>query len=280
MKLKKILKISRPRFWLYEAGTFLLGVSFFGFFSKDLNWIDFIIWFFYFLIPANILIYGVNDIFDYETDLKNPKKYDYEELVLPREHKDVWFYILGFNIPFIFLAFSKYSFEVFFWLIVFIFFAVFYSAKPIRAKSKPFLDSFFSASHYVATGIFGYVLFSQSQPNFFIVLSGILWAMSMHAFSAIPDIEADKDAQLKTVATFLGFNKTLYLCALFYFLSFLIASFYLSFYFILFLIPYLFLIYKTYKNQEKIFTYYKFFPMLNSIFGFIIFFWVALKSFY
>jgi 4-hydroxybenzoate polyprenyltransferase len=28
----------------------------------------------YFLIPANIRIYGINDIYDYETDKLNPKK--------------------------------------------------------------------------------------------------------------------------------------------------------------------------------------------------------------
>jgi 4-hydroxybenzoate polyprenyltransferase len=29
------------------------------------------------------------------------------------------------------------------------------------------------------------------------------WAMAMHAFSAVPDIQADKDAKLATIATFL-----------------------------------------------------------------------------
>ena len=35
----------------------------------------------YFLIPANILIYGINDIFDYDTDKLNPKKGTYEAFI-------------------------------------------------------------------------------------------------------------------------------------------------------------------------------------------------------
>ena len=32
----------------------------------------------FFLFPANLLIYGVNDVFDYETDVRNVKKEKYD----------------------------------------------------------------------------------------------------------------------------------------------------------------------------------------------------------
>jgi 4-hydroxybenzoate polyprenyltransferase len=35
------------------------------------------------------------------------------------------------------------------------------------------------------------------------VIAGMARAMAMHAFSAVPDIQADKDAKLATIATFL-----------------------------------------------------------------------------
>src|SRR5690606_16943815 len=36
------------------------------------------------LIPYNLLMYGVNDVFDYESDLRNPRKGGIEGVVLPR----------------------------------------------------------------------------------------------------------------------------------------------------------------------------------------------------
>ena len=107
MTIKEVLKISRPRFWLYEAATFglvgtvgaLQGLSFFS---------DWRYWVFalYFLIPANILIYGINDIFDYETDKLNPKKGDnaYEALVPPERQRSLWKWIIFTNVPFFFFV--------------------------------------------------------------------------------------------------------------------------------------------------------------------------------
>jgi lycopene elongase/hydratase (dihydrobisanhydrobacterioruberin-forming) len=280
MNLKRILKISRPRFWFYEAGTFLIGFMLAAPLISISNMLHFALWFLYFLIPANILIYGINDIFDYETDLKNPKKGSYEELLIPSEHKKVFKWILLTNLPFLLIVFWYSNFQIIFWFFAFIFFAYFYSAKPIRAKTKPVLDSFFSASHYISTGVFAYVLFSLQDPNWIIILAGILWAMAMHAYSAIPDINADKDAGLETIATKLGFRKTIDLCIIFYTCAFSIAAFYLNFLFILLLIPYLYLMFITLKKPQNIFKYYKIFPTLNTITGFILFLSIFLLKFF
>lgn len=122
MKFKEVIKVSRPRFWLYEAATFglvgtvgaLQGLSFFS---------DWRYWIFalYFLIPANILIYGINDIFDYETDKLNPKKGDgaYEALVPPERQRSLWKWILLTNIPFFF--FVPHSIELILSFLAFVF---------------------------------------------------------------------------------------------------------------------------------------------------------------
>lgn len=100
---------------------------------------------------------------------------------------------------------------------------MFYSALPIRAKSKPFLDSFFSASHYVFTGIFGYYLIYPDK-NFPILafIFGMLWSMAMHAYSAVFDIEFDRMAKINTIATFLGHIKIIIFYSIIYTLSFFI----------------------------------------------------------
>src|SRR5690606_40321146 len=38
----------------------------------------------WFLVPYNLLMYGVNDVFDYESDLRNPRKGGLEGVVLSR----------------------------------------------------------------------------------------------------------------------------------------------------------------------------------------------------
>ena len=218
MKLRKVLSISRPHFWAYEAATFV----FFGAFLATkgievLSSVNFWVFLLYFLVPANILIYGVNDIFDYETDKHNPKKVEYESLVEPKDRPALYKYIFFTNIPFVIYAvFYDINITALLYLFLFLFFAVFYSAPPIRAKARPFLDSFFSAGHYTVTGVFGYYLMGGQYINWLYVSAGFIWCVAMHAFSAVPDIQADTKANLETIATKLGKKYTIILCIVLY----------------------------------------------------------------
>ncbi|GIW67684.1 MAG: prenyltransferase [Candidatus Parcubacteria bacterium] len=268
-KFKFLIKISRFRFWIYEAGTFFIGYLVATRSLDDFLNPNFFVFLFYFLFPANLLIYGINDIFDYETDKNNPKKAGYEKLLLPEYHKEVYFYILIFNLPFLIYSFLNLNLIQNLFFLLFLFFAIFYSAKPIRAKTIPILDSFFSASHYVFTGIFGYYLIERENIDFpiFAFVFGILWAMAMHAYSAVLDIKFDREAKVSTIATFLGAKKTIILCLLLYLSSFLILS-NIKKIFILGAVPYLVLMIlslKNYDDNQKIMKLYKYFPYINTI---------------
>lgn len=279
MKISKILNISRPRFWIYEFGTYLLGV-FAGMSALEQpNYFYILIFGLFFIFPANLLIYGINDIFDYETDRLNPKKTGYEDLLNPSLHKKVFFYIFITNLPFFILSFFV-SVKAFVALILFYFFATFYSAPPIRAKVRPVLDSFFSASHYVVTGVFGYFLVGGEGSIVLPVISGICWAMAMHAYSAVPDIFADRESGIETIATKLEKKKTIILCAALYLLSGILVLPYISYLGVVLSLPYIFLMFKSYDAGEaKLFELYKHFPKLNSLVGMIIFFVIALRVF-
>ncbi len=281
MKLQKILKISRPRFWIYELGPYALGIIAS---AGDISLLpQFVILAFalFFLFPANLYIYGINDIFDYETDIKNPKKVSYEALVTPAEHRSLFSWIFFTCIPFVFLL-PLNNIGAVISLIAFFFFAGFYSAKPIRAKAIPFLDSFFSAGHYVATGAFGYYLLGGSGVPIVPLIAGMLWAIAMHAYSAALDIDADKDAGLDTIATLLGKNKTIILCGVFYIISAILITPYLNKIVLLLGLLYLLLMLKTLtiKTQDDFFKLYKFFPPINTISGMIIFFILLFERFY
>ncbi|HRH24745.1 MAG TPA: prenyltransferase [Candidatus Paceibacterota bacterium] len=270
MKFKEVIKVSRPRFWLYEAATFglvgtvgaLQGLSFFS---------DWRYWVFalYFLIPANILIYGINDIFDYETDKLNPKKGDgaYEALVPPERQRSLWKWILLTNIPFFF--FVPHSIELILSFLAFVFFASFYSAKPIRAKAKPFIDSLFSAGHYVATGVFGYYLAGGIAFPTVGVIAGMLWAVAMHAYSAVPDIKADLGAGLHTIAIMIGEKRTIALCWFFYALAGYLVRDIIPVASVIGVLTFSYFMWRSHraKTPEALFKLYTYFPLINTIIG-------------
>ncbi len=210
---QKIYRLSRPRFWLYVLGPYLIGIiASYPRYHTPL-WLI-CLFGIYFLFPANILIYGVNDIFDHDTDQWNDKKKTYESSVAKKEQKALWYIITMSTLPFVcFLIFLPWqSIGIFF---AFLFFGIGYSAPPIRAKTIPILDSMFNILYFLP-GAFAYTLVTNNIPPLSLWLLGLAWCMAMHAYSAIPDIEADQKAKLHTIATFFGKNVTLVLCALLY----------------------------------------------------------------
>jgi 4-hydroxybenzoate polyprenyltransferase len=277
MNLLKVLKISRPHFWLYELGTFAVG-ALVGF-NTETNIFFMLLYGFYFLIPANILIYGINDIFDYETDKLNPKKVEYEELVTPDKHKKLFSWIFFSNVLFLFFL-PLFSVKMIISFLLFLFFAIFYSAKPIRAKSKPFLDSFMSAGHYVATGVFAFYLVGGESISFWGVVGAMFWAIAMHAYSAVPDIASDQKAHMATIATFFGRNKTIILCTFLYIFSAILAFQFIGFLALFFgLVYFFFMLLSLYVKKEKdLFSIYKSFSFLNPIVGMVIFFIFLLQK--
>ena len=103
----------------------------------------------YLTLPANLLIYGVNDLYDVDTDRLNPKKRDYEKLLQPGQRRGLVIAILALNLPF--LALVPFLPHAWPWLLLFVLTGVGYSMPPVRAKSRPVLDAAFNIL-YVAPG--------------------------------------------------------------------------------------------------------------------------------
>lgn len=287
MKLKRLIKISRPRFWIYEIGPYIIGVLAAAQ-SEHEVWLMplTIIFFIFFTYPANIYIYGINDVYDYDTDKLNPKKISYESLVMPDEQKGLLKHITYTTLPFLIFSLIFLSTQSLIFLLAFLFFAGFYSATPIRAKARPVLDSIFSAGHYIATAVFSYILISNllEKPISWLTVSilscaGMFWAVAMHAYSAVPDIKADSDAGLSTIATKFGKKYTVILCALLYISSGILSFSHLGYISILLTIVYvLFMTISLRANEDKFFKIYKLFPIVNTLSGMIIFFTLLFKA--
>ena len=273
-----LFRVSRPRFWIYIFGPYLVGIAAAAVGRADFLRPDAIIYAVYFLVPANLLIYGVNDIFDYETDRLNPKKEGYEELVRPTERGGLIAAILLLNLPFLIETFFVAPTA----LVAqagFLFFSIFYSAPPIRAKTKPIVDSAFNIL-YVFPGIFAYKMISGVYPPLAIIAAAGMWTMAMHAYSAVPDIEADREAGVATVATFLGARSTLLFCLALYIASAVLTFKYLGAVTVAIALIYVAMIFASLlqTDREKLFAIYRRFPIVNAGIGFAIFWFVAIKK--
>lgn len=207
-------RVSRFRFWIYTGGTYVVGYalgmdSWSAFFEPD-----YILFLLYFFLPANLLIYGVNDWWDQDTDRFNPKKDVKEYRISEADGRDL-LVLLG-------LA-GGVSLALFFvldtvgqvLLLAFLFLSYFYSAPPLRFKEVPVLD-FSSNMLYVVPGILGYYLASGTLPPPALVLAGYLHVAAMHLFSAIPDIGCDAAAGMTTTAVVLRERRSLLLCLAFW----------------------------------------------------------------
>ena len=269
-----LVKVSRPRFWLYIFGPYLVGLAAGASSREGLLQLKVLAFAVFFLLPANLLVYGINDIFDFETDKLNPKKQDYEILVHPADRWPLVGAILLLNLPFIFASFFMNG-VVLIAMLAFLFLSVFYSAPPFRAKAIPIVDSMFNAL-YIMPGILAFGLISGELPPVMAIIAAILWAMGMHAYSAIPDIQSDKQAKVETIATLLHRNGTLVFCSACYLFAAVFAFPYLGPFAGVLGIIYLSLMGLSLftKQTGGIYRIYQYFPLVNSACGFLLF-WVA-----
>jgi lycopene elongase/hydratase (dihydrobisanhydrobacterioruberin-forming) len=273
--MTKLIDISRPRFWLYVFGHYIVGLAAGAQSSADFLRIDAILFGVYFLLPANLLVYGVNDIFDFETDRLNPKKAEYEMLVEPKLHRSLSYSIVALNAPFIIAAILLAPSAVPA-LLVFVILAVFYSAPPIRAKEVPFLDSLFNIL-YVFPGVFAYQLLTREFPPLAVLLAAASWTAAMHAYSAIPDMAADTSAGMKTIATTLGVRGTHLFCVGCYVLAAILCT---TFAPILAIIAAAYVVLMCISLYSMdVFGWYRSFAVINAACGFIIFWYLALPKF-
>ncbi|MFP8952131.1 prenyltransferase [Natrialbaceae archaeon A-arb3/5] len=206
--LSYLLTLSRPRFWLYLAGPVLVGVAYGAETVGDLFTLETALLFAYFLVPANVFLYGVNDIYDREIDAENPKKNDREARYRGQRYVPLVVTLCAALVLLIAPALPSAAWP---WLVAFLVLSVAYSAPPIRFKTVPVLDSV-SNGLYILPGAAAYVAVAGSQPPVLAVVGGWLWAMGMHTFSAIPDIEPDRVTGIRTTATILGERRTYAYC--------------------------------------------------------------------
>lgn len=161
----------------------------------------------FFLVPYNLAMYGVNDVFDYESDVRNPRKGGVHGAVLERRLHRPTLWAAGLScVPFVIYLVAVGSPASWLVLAASLFFVVFYSAPPLRLKERPFADSVTSSIHFFSPAVYGLVLAGAmwTWQLVAIILAFALWGVASHAFGAVQDVVADRAAGISSIATFRG----------------------------------------------------------------------------
>ncbi len=266
--MKETLRQSRPRFWIYVFGPFILPLAT----LHSLHELSFsiILLGLYFTFPANIFIYGINDIYDKATDILNEKKKSYETEISQQAERKVKIILLVSTLAILLYSIFFLTLVTTSSLIFFLICAHQYSAPPLRAKAVPFLDSIVSGILYTIPAFISWSMIHTTMPPVWPFVASCIWSMSMHAYSAVPDIEADTQAHIQTSATLLGKNVMLVCCGVLFIIATLLAVPYLGFFAYGAGLIYLVLIGVSLATNTSGATlyYYKMFPLVNTLTGF------------
>lgn len=215
-KIKRLIISSRPVSWVNTAFPFAAGYVVTNGTITPLFFVAVL----YFLIPYNVLVYVVNDVFDYESDLRNPRKGGVEGGILePRLHTFMLVATAVVNVPFLLVLLISGDRTSGFWLISVVVGALIYSVPRLRFKERPVLDSATSSFHFVGPLLYALVLTGWQTEYWPFVVAFFCWGMASHAFGAVQDINADKKAKIRSIATKFGaattvkFSFMLYACS-------------------------------------------------------------------
>ncbi len=202
--LSRLLTISRPVLWINTIGTTLMGVWLTG---SLWNWnaLVILVWV---TFPFNLLIYGINDIFDQETDNINIRKGGFGGAKIdPKEVPWIAWGVALTNLPFLIYFAFVFPLDANIWMWAYSLTFLFYSAPPARFKGRPFLDSLSNADYAFPLAFVPLAL--GFTPNWMAVFALMAWSLAKHTYDAIQDIEEDSFVEIKTTAVFLGAKKSL-----------------------------------------------------------------------
>ncbi|MGV8978927.1 MAG: prenyltransferase [Cellulomonas sp.] len=214
--MRQVLAASRPFSWINTAFPFAAA-----YLMATGGRIDaaLVVGTLFFLGPYNLLMYGINDVFDYASDLRNPRKGGIEGgLVAPAEaaavHRRILVACVITTVPFagwLLTVGSGGAVAANVTLLGVLFLVVAYSAPVLRFKERPVLDSATSAMHFVGPALYALVLVGAdlgARTVWPVLVAFMAWGMGSHAFGAVQDVRADREGGIGSVATVLGAHAT------------------------------------------------------------------------
>lgn len=197
-----LIKTSRPVFWAAAPLVFLIGMKYSGGTLSVLPIIQMILLSF----PFCIIGYGINDIYDYKSDKTNPRKGLIEGMRLsPKYHRFIKQASLIVAVSLFSASLLTLNATNIIAMLLLLFFSYYYSALPLRFKTKPPLDSLTNGMGYFFLPFllgfsFGGAISEIPLKIYFVTLC----VTAAHSFTTLMDYSVDKKAGDVTFAIFFG----------------------------------------------------------------------------
>lgn len=271
---REIIAISRPHIWIYTLGSFAFGVILGGYYVNTtlvFSW-SLLLFSILLTLPVNIFLYALNDYFDIETDLDNPKKTHLERRVDTSEKKQLILFTY-ISLIMILSTFLLTTYKIMWLILLWLFLVYTYNVPPFRFKAKPFLDMFFSVN-FLLWGVVGYVFVTGFYPDLSFLLPVIFFAISMHIYTSIHDIPYDRESEIITSAVYLGSVRTNLYASVFLYIPviiFLIMNGFIIFAIVSLVYPLFFILQIARLKNINLLVQYKYFIILHHLVGFLLF---------
>ncbi len=220
--LKVLIRTSRPAGWLITPFIFLAGLKISG---SDLNLIS-TIQMLLLSFPFSLFLFGINDIYDYETDKLNPRKKNIEGGVLePKYHKIVKISSLISAFVLLISSFLTKNLWNIFLMSLLLLLSYFYSTPPIRLKSIPIIDSLSNGLGFLLAFSLGYTFGNNPLDIPIKIYAASLGVAGVHSFSTIQDYPYDKKAKVRTISTVFGKRFSAFFSLILFVLSLLLGNY-------------------------------------------------------
>ena len=216
--IRALFLTSRPLSWVNTAFPFAAA---YVLVVREVD-VTLIVGTLFFLVPYNFAMYGINDVFDYQSDLRNPRKGGVEGALLdPRWHRLVLWLSGILALPFVVYLVIVGDWRSWIALAVSLFAVAAYSAGGLRFKERPVLDSLTSSTHFVSPAVYGLLLAGATWDGALVALLAafFLWGAASHAFGAVQDVVADREGGIASIATVIGARRTVRLAVTLYLLA-------------------------------------------------------------
>jgi 4-hydroxybenzoate polyprenyltransferase len=202
--VRRLIEISRPVLWINTVGTTVVAMWLAGFLW---TWeiVPFLLWA---TLPFNLLIYGINDIFDQETDAENDRKGGFGGAKMkPSEVRMISWAAVILNVPFLVYFAIMIPVVALIWVLAYALIFWQYSAKPLRFKGRPIWDSVSNAVYAFPLAFVPLAL--GVDPSWPAVVGLMTWSMAKHVYDSIQDIDEDDAAGVTTTAVKFGIRGAL-----------------------------------------------------------------------
>lgn len=202
--IRRLVEVSRPVLWVNTIGTTVIAMWLAG---ELWTWsiVPILLWVSF---PFNLLIYGINDIYDQDTDSDNDRKGGYGGAkIKPYETGMIGWGVILTNVPFFVYFAITLPWEAVAWMGAYAFSFWQYSATPLRFKGRPILDSVSNADYAFPLVFVPFAL--GGSPVWAAAIGLMAWSLAKHVYDAIQDIDEDASAGIITTAVKFGIKGSL-----------------------------------------------------------------------